>query len=681
MSKTLDSLATNIVLDVDLRNGEIRDRSAYNQTMSVYMPANLRWVVSKGCRGINFTYGKIGLVQAAAAVSLRVTQGVLIVFGSPITRSDYIQAFMDLSKTAGTRLLLWSTNGTNICLSAGATNSLLEVGGLTGRRFIAVRFSSGTQPSFFIDGAPKGLGVNVLNILAGPDADCYLGGNGAAVGQSCQVGMKYVILNSAGVTDAQISAIYAELMNERGNLVPELRNLVYPYPKVLAPETRPLIEYDCESRNGAKLANLGSAGATYDGTAVGGPIQVKGAFDKAFDSYDRSYYQTGNVTQLNAATKYTAEFVCNLRTDVNKYVWSHGFDANNRIGVGMGVGSILVVAATGVVAVASCATTAMTKGHCHVRVEYDGTQTDADIPTQNGKRLKLYINNVMMVLSWLYNPIPAALYAGNVPLYLGGDRGLTTLDGNVSYFRLWVATVPTAAENARHYQQFQRLLRYKLDMTAVPVTLANVMTGQQIPGTQLQVDSGTVQVVQDATTPYRKWLASTAISNVSMQSSPAYGTWYFRFKQGVVSNSIIGLIANKRGSYDAAGQTGYIFVTVTDGSLVLYRHLAGGLVSLMATAAGYAATATEYQGALTRSKLGVFTLYIKGGAFATWTLVNVVGGSGTNPVTDTTYSASGFINYNPLGVNNLSKFGSVYVFEEPIDPTIAADGQFIDSLG
>jgi hypothetical protein len=62
--------------------------------------------------------------------------------------------------------------------------------------------------------------------------------------------------------------------------------------------------------------------------------------------------------------------------------------------------------------------------------------------------------------------------------------------------------------------------------------------------------------------------------------------------------------------------------------------------ALFYTANSYITINTWYKIKVTRTKLGVFTMYIKGGAFGNvYTLVSVTGG-GTNPVTDTTYNAS-----------------------------------------
>ncbi len=68
--------------------------------------------------------------------------------------------------------------------------------------------------------------------------------------------------------------------------------------------------------------------------------------------------------------------------------------------------------------------------------------------------------------------------------------------------------------------------------------------------------------------------------------------------------------------------------------------------------AGYVADSTWYRFGVTRRDDGQFTAYIKGGVFTSWTLIDPTGGSGTNPVTDTTYTASKYVVLD-LGVGDL----------------------------
>jgi len=74
------------------------------------------------------------------------------------------------------------------------------------------------------------------------------------------------------------------------------------------------------------------------------------------------------------------------------------------------------------------------------------------------------------------------------------------------------------------------------------------------------------------------------------------------------------------------------------------RFSKGGGTSLFQTATSYISINAWYKIKVTRTTDGEFTVYIKGGDFGNdaWTLVDVTGGSGSNPCTDGTYSESNY---------------------------------------
>lgn len=121
----------------------------------------------------------------------------------------------------------------------------------------------------------------------------------------------------------------------------------------------------------------------------------------------------------------------------------------------------------------------------------------------------------------------------------------------------------------------------------------------------------------------------------SIPSTFAYGAWYWRARKGADANALIVLpVASVRGAQAAATQNGYDVVIDTDESIKV-RRITGGAVAAtpIASAAGYVAINTEYEFFLNRRLSdGQFNLWIRGGAYAVWTLV----GTGA----DTTYTAS-----------------------------------------
>ena len=115
----------------------------------------------------------------------------------------------------------------------------------------------------------------------------------------------------------------------------------------------------------------------------------------------------------------------------------------------------------------------------------------------------------------------------------------------------------------------------------------------------------------------------------------AFGTWGFHLSKGASTTPRIDFIADTIGVTDSGN--GYQFL-VNSSEVVAVRELVSGVpTTKMDTAAGYVVPDTWLRVKLTRSSAGVFTTYIDG------VVVDVSGGSGTNPFTDTTSTESSFI--------------------------------------
>jgi len=76
------------------------------------------------------------------------------------------------------------------------------------------------------------------------------------------------------------------------------------------------------------------------------------------------------------------------------------------------------------------------------------------------------------------------------------------------------------------------------------------------------------------------------------------------------------------------------------------RNSGSAGAKIFETVADYVQNDTWYNVRITRTTAGVFTVWIKSPTdtnFPTWTLIDTTGGSGTNPVTDNTYTTSNYI--------------------------------------
>jgi hypothetical protein len=149
----------------------------------------------------------------------------------------------------------------------------------------------------------------------------------------------------------------------------------------------------------------------------------------------------------------------------------------------------------------------------------------------------------------------------------------------------------------------------------------------------------------------------------------AYGEWEFDLtKVSGTSTIYFNWIADRVGG--AVSFIGYQLVIGGSENMTLRRATNGGVVTLWSTAAAYFPLTGKTRIKITRSVSGEFTSYIKGGSFGNdYVLIDVSGGSGTNPVTDNVVTTCDF-NVLDFDVGNeISRFSINGVYEDFNDYT------------
>lgn len=137
-----------------------------------------------------------------------------------------------------------------------------------------------------------------------------------------------------------------------------------------------------------------------------------------------------------------------------------------------------------------------------------------------------------------------------------------------------------------------------------------------------------------------KYLECTGLGHISIQNKQSHGIWEFDINKTAGSTNIIEFISDKQ---NTTGDSGYAIYTSGDNEIALIKRTAGSSTTLMASADGYILPNTWYRVKIERTIYGSFSIYVKGGSFGNdWTLVDTTGGSGTNPVTDNTYTTSNY---------------------------------------
>jgi hypothetical protein len=134
------------------------------------------------------------------------------------------------------------------------------------------------------------------------------------------------------------------------------------------------------------------------------------------------------------------------------------------------------------------------------------------------------------------------------------------------------------------------------------------------------------------------YLECTSEGIVAFPSTQAYGEWEFDLYK---ATQVLFYLTEDYA--DPGNADGYRIDFAVAGSITLRRR--NTAIVLMSSADAYMEDDTWYRCKLTRTLDGVFTLYIKGGDFgiSDWTLVDVSGGSGTNPATDNTHTKLSYI--------------------------------------
>ena len=131
-----------------------------------------------------------------------------------------------------------------------------------------------------------------------------------------------------------------------------------------------------------------------------------------------------------------------------------------------------------------------------------------------------------------------------------------------------------------------------------------------------------------------KYLRTDVAGIVAFPSTQAYGRWSFDLYKGADANFPFFQFTNDKNNLSAYNGYGVAFASTE--AFVFYKN---GSTTFL-TANSYIANNTWYHIDIERTTANVFSVYITGGAFTTKTLVSTVGGSGSNPVLDNTYTTS-----------------------------------------
>ena len=249
---------------------------------------------------------------------------------------------------------------------------------------------------------------------------------------------------------------------------------------------------------------------------------------------------------------------------------------------------------------------------------------------------RVWIDNTEVTVTNIVRSKSTLVSDAGATIFIGSDfNSDDTYDGSIIPMKLFGKEL-TATERLNQYltaalRVWEVGPRYKYPVTLASVTGGEVGPWSVLSGTWDWVDNG-VDARQLA-----KALAAD-VSRVLKPSSQAYGAWYFRQNKISVGGDFYTILtATARDSRVGATQDGYLLRLRSDEGVWLVRMDNGAQNQIaIVLAAGALALDTEYEWFIVRRVLdSLFTVYIRGGAWATWTSL------GTQ--VDNTHTTSKFI--------------------------------------
>ena len=206
--------------------------------------------------------------------------------------------------------------------------------------------------------------------------------------------------------------------------------------------------------------------------------------------------------------------------------------------------------------------------------------------------------------------------AGIAGLYIGGATAtLRNVSGDFGMVEIYDEAKSAGWMVARYFDFAERLV-YEEDFQQAPVSLANRTAGMPVVGTEYRIESGSWKITEDAA---GKRLENIAAGYYSRLQDLAYGSWRIGFNKAAGSDLYCVFIASANAPWNDAAQNGYQ-LQVDNLEKVAVQTLTGGVaVNVLVTADAYVDAGVDYEIQILRLTSGAFLVYIRGGAYLTWT--------------------------------------------------------------
>jgi hypothetical protein len=207
-----------------------------------------------------------------------------------------------------------------------------------------------------------------------------------------------------------------------------------------------------------------------------------------------------------------------------------------------------------------------------------------------------------------------------------------------------VGTVETAAQILARYQKGANVVQFKTDWGsyADEQSLGSGFVGStpwEVKTGSWETDTDTIEGQECKVFKCNtSGVLALKINNYLDTTEGSFGTWDFWLYKGTDAGTSTVTIIDEDTTVNNVG--GYGIRLMSDERI---QFIEWGSAEKFNTVASYVAIQTWYNIKITRDSLGVFSAYIRGGAFGwDWVLIDVTGGTGTNPFTDITRTTNNY---------------------------------------
>jgi hypothetical protein len=288
-----------------------------------------------------------------------------------------------------------------------------------------------------------------------------------------------------------------------------------------------------------------------------------------------------------------------------------------------------------------------TEGESSNTIVNDGVAKHAVVVyTKSNNQVKFYIDNVL-VSTGAFTSETNGIFNSTAAVQLGTSSLGGSLSGSIFPIEIFTRAL-SQSEITQLYNCGAQAVNFKTDYGVCESVAAESATppGTELSNSPFRIESGSFKISTDTIGGDTCKVIECVTAGVCQvpaayffggETQAAYGSWEWWVYNAGSSLTKFAIIGSSPSDISLSPFNGYEYRFNLDSSVLLRRLDSGSGANLFKSAAGSIATAAWAKLKITRSSDGEFSGYVNG------TLLDVSGGSGTNPITDTTHTTSKYI--------------------------------------